>query len=700
MSPRNEYEDESPPYSPTASEMERPVFSPRQMHDLKQSCAVLVAMTNPPDPDDEPDHNEYLRRLEAERRAKHDRLRAQESKAMKTNLQRVGNEDLQPKPLETKASKKEKKDIPRRYSTRRPRQEKEQSFSREQPDHYIPTGQPGEYSIESPEQKSPEIPMIIGEPVLPPVHAPIVERIREKQRKLAARTEAEELRRRQEQAKRRLLEDEALGHIRKSMHMRPKTSAAACVDYEGDPIPLSSNSTSRSNSDYAAVNGRPTSTGMTSLIAQTPNFIDLPTLGKDRRPSEALTSSHSMNDIHDIARLRANEYAAKNDSRAPSRQSKLSRMTSRSDLNSLRPSSRAGSFASSIRENINTYIRNRHNTPAEGSMRSGRSSSLGFRSRSRSRSSSIMSRSSSSGWFRSGGLRRRGSWASFRGDRERNKLRKDGGPNLNRPLPALPGLDQYKEAKTHIGQLVKKKKVKKSKIGDPQPLVPIDHPYVPVIPAYVRSNSNLGNYVANGASSAPLPDTDGTEREFPRFDANSSQQQINEERRSTAPEPHQVRKDRSSKMGKRSSLNPVKPRRMSVTADVSMNNEHARRLPPPIIRGASYTRELEHGVYPRCMDVNDGNAHYMLYNQTSGVGGGMGMSGEVERRGGIERGESGGSGAGGEAGQEGRENSRDWEAAVARRETYPMDHEGRKKRRGKSKELNVFGGQGRVICAN
>ena len=629
MNPRYDYDDtDSPPYSPSPSEMERPNVLPDTLLDLREACAVLVTMTNPPDPDDEPDHSEYLRKLEAERKIRHAQKRTAEAKSMKADLRQVKLEEAKPRLIEATS----KKEPPRRYSTRRPRKDSEDPSTKPQQTHYVPKDPNGRHeSTEIHPQPAQVTYNITGEPVLPPVHAPIVERIREQQQKLRRQQEAADARRKQELARRKAAEDQALGHIRSSMHLRPKTSAAACVDYEGDPVNFSSNSTSRSNSDYAAVRGRPTSTGLTSLQAQSPNMADL----KDRRPSEQPSSSNSMNEVQEVARLRADEYCAQRASRPASRQSKLSRMTSRSDLSSIRPSSRAGSFASSIADNINSYFaRHRHNNTAAGSVRSGRSSSLGFRSSSRSSSMSRRSSFSNSGWWRNGGLRRRGSWASFRSGgaeaRERNRLRKDGGPNLNRPLPALPGLDQYKEKTTHIGQMVKKKKVKKSKIGEPQPFMPADVPYVATLPPYLRSDSNLGQYEIrhvndpcnDGASSAPLPNTDGTEEEFrfPRFDPLPST-----ERRSTAPEPRpqptpastaqnnpaksekaDKGKDKLGKMKRGSSLNPIKPRRTSVTVDTSENPNHKAKLPPPMIRGPSYSKELASGVYPRRMEVNDG----------------------------------------------------------------------------------------------
>ena len=570
---------------------------------------TLVAMTNPPDYDDDdhddndnerdhdgeqPGRRELLKQVEAERKAMYEaQIHTAEAKSMKTDLRTAKQENIIPKVVDP--SKKEQSG---RCSTRRPRQDSTEVALNAEPRHYIPKDPKGRSkALETHRKPSDDNYSFktVPDPVLPPVHAPIVERTLHQQQ----------------------AESQALGHIRSSMHLRPKTSAAACVDYEGDHATFSSNSTSRSTSDYAVIHARRTSTGLTSLQALTPNFDTGRMSQKERRPSEGESCSSSMQEeIQELARRRANEYVAKHGQRPPSRTSKLSRMTSQSDLKTGRPGSRAGSIASSIADGISSYIRPRGSTSSVDSTRSGRSSSLGF-SRSQSRSSS-RSRSSSfsggaGGWWRNGGLRRRGSWASFRSGgggegREKNRLRKNGEPNLNRPLPALPGLDQYKETKTHIGQLVKshgKRKVKKNKIGEPQPLLPPDTSYTATLPPQrSRSHSNQDCH----AASAPLPDNEGTEKEFPRVQKEQKEPVL---RRSTHPDTNNQAEQAQCKL-RRSSLNPVKPRKESANADPASNQ--LKKMPPPIIRGPSYKRELEAGVFPRRMEVNDGVRHVKLYD--------------------------------------------------------------------------------------
>ncbi|KAL9098136.1 MAG: hypothetical protein Q9163_006146 [Psora crenata] len=599
---------DSPPYSPTPSAMERPSLHPQITRDLRQACAALVAMTKPPEPDDDVgwDYQETLKKFEAERKARYvSQMQAGEAKSTKADLSTGHGTEAK-----SQGEGRPKKEQPRRYSTRRPPPDARDAAAPKDPPRRNgakdPPGRPKAPDMLRTRSDDTPIPTR-PQPVPPLAQTPMEERS----------SRPPPPRRRQHQHQ---VESQALGHIRSSMHARPKTSAAACIDYEaGGTTTFSSNSSSASASDYAAVHGRRTSTGVTSVQAVTPNPDGGRASRRGRRPSEGESYSSSMKEeIQELARQRADEYVAKHGQRPPSRTSKLSRMTSHSDLEPARPGSRAGSLASSIAGGISSYMRPRGSGNSLDSTRSGRSSSSVGVSRPHSRSSS-RSRGSrfsgAGGWWRNGGLRRRGSWASFRSGgggggsdaKERNRLRKNGEPNLNRPLPALPGLDQYKETKTHIGQLVKssaKRKVKKNKIGVPQPLLPLDTPYTAVLPPQSRSHSNLGYH----ASSAPLPDDDGTEKEFPRFVLEPKEPG---ERRSTHP-------DTSATLTKvrgrprSSSIHPIHPRRNSLHGNVSASPP--KKMPPPIIRGPSYKRELEAGVYPRRMAVNDGTCHVKLYD--------------------------------------------------------------------------------------
>lgn len=234
----------------------------------------------------------------------------------------------------------------------------------------------------------------------------------------------------------------ALETIRTAMDARPKTSAGACIDYSG-PSVESSNSTSRSTTTYNDFN-RP-STGQTSL-AITP--------GDDKRcsytagcTSEPDPESSSIADAtakvwmaQELARRRA-EYQSTGQAARPASRATMQRS-----------GSRAGSIAGSVLEGVRDYIKPR------ASLDSVRSEyNL---SRTQSRSGSIRSDKSNT-WHRVKGLRRKNSWSSFRSatvePEPTTSTAPDGGVNLNRALPALPGLDSYKEKKpkpTHIAQLI------------------------------------------------------------------------------------------------------------------------------------------------------------------------------------------------------------------------------------------------------
>ena len=459
---RLDYDTDSPPYSPTASEMERPSFHPQILYDLRVACAHLVNQTNPPDPDDEADLQETLRNVEAERKAKY----VAQAQAAEARSQKATVRELKAKPR--KEEMPMPKGQPKRYSSARPREDvrkPEQASFEAQPvmqQHYVPKHETSSTGLRKISQTIAKLP---GKEKVESVPIEGPSRPREQ---------------------RRDNEDEALNEIRRSIHARPKTSAAACVDYDGPIADDSSKSTSRSTSNFDAVH-RPISTNLTSL-AQTPS--EEKRRSHLRRPSdESYQEELAREKAEWLQKQHAQQEAAEqhaNSGRAArpaSRTSKLSRMTSRSEWSD-RPPSRAGSIASSIADGISNYIRPR--TGSEG-FRSGRSSATGL-SRSHSRSSSL-SRRSSSGFWRRNSLRRKGSWASFRSGRpdyEDKGSKKNGEPNLNRPLPALPGLDQYKETKKHIGQMMKggtrKNKASKISISEPQPLMDPETQYTATLP--------------------------------------------------------------------------------------------------------------------------------------------------------------------------------------------------------------------------
>lgn len=227
--------------------------------------------------------------------------------------------------------------------------------------------------------------------------------------------------------------------IRAALDSRPKTSAAACIDYEG-PSTGTSSSTSRTNTTYDGVKS---STAFTS-IAQTPAKRKS-TNSNTRVSEQVLRDGHaaSLADAaakqwmaHELARRRGESFS-NSLARAPSH-------SSVQQADSQRPPSRSGS----ITEHIRDYIRPRQSID---SLRSRRSEEP---SRPPSRGST-----GKASWWRGGGLRRKDSRSSFRnGNRQEDDEQFYRGPDLNRSLPPLPSLDQYREQKAaqmHISQLMR-----------------------------------------------------------------------------------------------------------------------------------------------------------------------------------------------------------------------------------------------------
>ena len=287
---------------------------------------------------------------------------------------------------------------------------------------------------------------------------------------------------------RKLAANDPLSHIRANLDTRPKTSAAACIDYNG-PSAGTSSSTSRTATTYDPV--RP-STGITSQ-AMTPanekrtSQRTSDPVPQDNSAASAVNATAKAWMAQELARRRATQ-----DSRIPSIQP--SRGTS---IRSKQPSStsefeRPPSRADSIRSGIKGYIRPRASSE---SVRSGRSENYS-RPLSRDRDSSKPTHHS---WWRgaSAGLRRKGSWSSFRSARtdeeDLNDPEVSAGPNrgldLNRSLPPLPGLDQYvekKEARLHISQLMARRNA---------PLKSVDPNQRPPAPT---QNSSIGLSINTG----------------------------------------------------------------------------------------------------------------------------------------------------------------------------------------------------------
>jgi len=602
---RQDYDTDSPPYSPSPSAMEKPALHPQLAFDLRQACAILVDATNPPDPDDDSYQYETLKKMEVGRIAKYvAQARATEVKAQKAVIKQVNPRQEKIKPREIDVRSREvqssdeqvKKEQPRRYSQRRPPEDIRDPTSAPNPvpRHYVPTYAPPPIFNSMSTSRSPKQSSKTHMPVLDPP--------------LPAQPDVPDT----DTGKQREGEEPALRHIRASLHARPKTSAAACIDYNDPSDASSSRSTSRSTCNNDAIH-RPTSTGLSSLTALTPG--EDKQMSRHRRPSDESYNDAAKEEARawEMTRRRAEEHAG--DARGPrstSRSSKFSRMTQASEHE--RPASRAGSIASSIAGGISHYMRPRASFATE---RSGRSSfrSSKASSRSGSRSSSMSRRSS--GWWRNGGLRRKGSWASFRSARpegEKDKShRKNGEPNLNRPLPALPGLDQYRETKTHIGQLMKVggRKIKKAQISEPQPLLPHNTPYTatlpPSLPAWALEESDHDH--SSGVHRGKSTDRRSQLPKKPSLTSSS-----NNLRRTSVGPVGWVGGDGGDSGGAHDRILPlsntthnhVSPTTAATSKPSKPNPLHTMSPPPPQIRGPSYHEELAEGVYPRPMEVNRG----------------------------------------------------------------------------------------------
>ncbi|KAL8856468.1 MAG: hypothetical protein Q9178_006938 [Gyalolechia marmorata] len=369
--------------------MERPVIPPHIIAELRVCCAIVVHETNPPEYDDVPDHREMLKKYVAER----DAQKAQAEKA---------------------AVKEERRVSTRPYRKRDSTNDAVDST----PYRHVPQNAASNF----------EATTCVRKPSSSYLGIPTFEPLEPAQNKASSKKPEDG--------------NEALDSIRTAMDTRPKTSAAACIDYSG-PSVESSNSTSRSTTTYNEFN-RP-STGQTSL-AITP--------GDDKRisytagrASEPDPDSSSIADAtakvwmaQELARRRA-EYQSSGQAARPASRATIQRS-----------SSRAGSIAESVLEGVRDYIKPR---VSMDSMRSEYDMS-----RTHSGSGSIRSNKSNT-WQRVKGLKSKNSWSSFRSARVEpeptTSTAPDGAVNLNRALPALPGLDSYKEKKpkqTHIAQLM------------------------------------------------------------------------------------------------------------------------------------------------------------------------------------------------------------------------------------------------------
>lgn len=254
--------------------------------------------------------------------------------------------------------------------------------------------------------------------------------------------------------------DEALWAIRSKMSSRPKTSAAACIDYTGentDPSSRPSNRTTYTTYSTPATSiGFPTSGGKKSLTHDGPAMpmLDLYSLlSQGDSPSRENAQFRAwMEEQYEHRHLNG---ANTHDYSTTSRPEEVEQ-------------ARSGGKRSSIRTNIQEYFRpasSASNLPRRSSIASIRNyirpgSSAGSV---RSIATNISTRSKTQDHWSS--IKRKLSNASLVSQRNNRKDSKDvdtdqhiqheGGIDLNRPLPPLPGLDSYRERPTHIASLMK-----------------------------------------------------------------------------------------------------------------------------------------------------------------------------------------------------------------------------------------------------
>ncbi len=256
-------------------------------------------------------------------------------------------------------------------------------------------------------------------------------------------------------------DDEALYEIRTKLDTRPKTSAAACIDYAEAESPAHSNRTTSVPSNRTTYSTPFTSAGITpgqtsKRFSQSVANATATTLSVE--PVEAMALPIFPNDVtaldagqaaqarawmaEQLARRRRSSTQTPHDASATKPLPEFHPIQPQNHLEHFRPASRAGSIRNSIRE----YIRP---GSSSDSIRSYRSTTS-MRSRTRQQLSALKAKISSASLLSRGSSRRRPRYD----DGEEHFIDPEQ-VNLDRPLPPLPGLDSYKEKPKHIGLMMK-----------------------------------------------------------------------------------------------------------------------------------------------------------------------------------------------------------------------------------------------------
>jgi hypothetical protein len=259
-------------------------------------------------------------------------------------------------------------------------------------------------------------------------------------------------------------DDEVLYEIRSKLDLRPKTSAAACIDYTEPTSPVHSNRTTSVPSNRTTYSTPFTSAGITpgqtsKRFSQGVTIASsaLETEGADTTALPKFPDDATALDPEQTAQARL-WMAEQLDKRRRSHTQAPIEFTTTKPLREYhpmnpplhaetsRPPSRAGSIRNSISNGIREYIRP---GSSGGSIHSYRSTTS-TRSRTRQRLSALKAKISNASLRSRGSSRRRPGYDD--GDEyfiDPEQV------DLDRPLPPLPGLDSYKEKPKHIGLMMK-----------------------------------------------------------------------------------------------------------------------------------------------------------------------------------------------------------------------------------------------------
>ncbi|ERF76341.1 hypothetical protein EPUS_04199 [Endocarpon pusillum Z07020] len=259
-------------------------------------------------------------------------------------------------------------------------------------------------------------------------------------------------------------ENEALYEIRRKLESRPKTSAAACIDYPELTSPDQSNPTTSVPSNRTTYSTPFTSAGVTPgqtskrFSQSVPNAIGnieiepVETTALPKCPDDAISLAPEQTAqarawmAEQLTRRRRSSSQTPQDISATRPLHEFHPLQSRHNPENSRPASRAASIRTNISNNIREYIRP---GSSAGSIRSNHSISSNH-SRTHQRISALKAKISSASLRSRSSSRRRPGYD----DGDEYFINPEQ-VNLDRPLPPLPGLDSYREKPKHIGLMMK-----------------------------------------------------------------------------------------------------------------------------------------------------------------------------------------------------------------------------------------------------